>query len=221
MAYVWWAWEKAWDGDIEGFKEMSVELTIHNDLGHLAEDFKKKNGIYLMMSQGRISDVDYYFGIQNRVDKKGDEWGREKRAIYSRWDTRDLANARIPEGGYTESARQQGDFIGVRGSYDWSAGDYRFLLAPDGQDPDGEWFGLWITDLDSGITTWIGSLKFPYVDGKTLIQPGSFTTIEVFGASPVRPIDIPEIAISVRRPVGDGISSDVGCRGYSGFHNEI
>ena len=84
------------------------------------------------------------------------------------WETRDLANARFSEtDGWTQSSGHEGNFIGVRRSYAWGAGDYRIRFAPDGDpEDDGVWFGLWITDRSTDVATWIGSLKFPLLDGQ-------------------------------------------------------
>ena len=213
MASVWWYW----DSDQKGFSELLVEATIRNDIG----DFSERNGVYLLLGQGSISDALFYFGIQTSVyDARVGRWQGEG-LIFSRWNTRDLDNARIAEDGWAQSSGHEGDFIGVRIPYNWGAGDYRVRLASDGQDPDGEWFGLWISDLESGKTTWVGSLKFPYVDGRALIRPRSYTSIEIYGSSPIRPIDIPEIALTVKIPSGDGIPSTIGCSDYSVFHGEI
>ena len=153
----------------------------------------------------------FYFGVQTDANRRG------KALIYSRWGTRDLANARYAEtDGWTESSGHEGDFIGVRRLYNWGAGDYRVRIAPDGLDSDGEWFGLWITDLDTDTITWIGSLKFPLLDGTTRIAPRSYTTIEIYGVAPIRPIDIPQWHVSVQRPLGDNVPSTRGYTGYSG-----
>ncbi len=116
-----------------------------------------------------------------------------------------FVNARFSEeGGWTQSSGHEGDFIGVRRLYDWGAGDYRIRIAPDGLDPDGEWFGLWITDLGTDVTTWIGSLKFPLLDGYATFRPHSSATVELYGFGSVRPIDLPLWHVSVKRPLGDG-----------------
>ena len=132
-----------------------------------------------------------------------------------------MANTRIPEDGWTESSGHEGDFVGVRRQYDWGAGEYRLKIAPDGADPDGEWFGVWITELATDVTTWAGSLKFPLKDGKALIAPVSYATIEIYGYGKIRPIDIPELKVSVKAPKGDGVQATTGYIEYSPFQGEI
>ena len=84
---------------------------------------------------------------------------RGKGAIFSRWETRDLSLARFAEAdGWAQSSGHEGDFIGVRRLYPWGTGDYTARLAPEEHLPDGVWYGVWVTDLSTEITTWIGSL---------------------------------------------------------------
>ena len=184
---------------------METELTIHNDVG----DWSDQHGYYLILLTNSISDALFYFGVQTDAN------GRGKGLIFSRWGTRDLANARYSEeGGWTQSSGHEGDFIGVRRSYDWGAGDYRVRIAPDGQEDGGEWFGLWITDLSNDETTWIGSLKFPLQDGKATMGSYSQAVLELYGLGTVRPIDIPRWHVSVGRPSGDGVPATWGFTSY-------
>ena len=204
-AYMDWYWEV----DQAHFRELVTDFTVHNDVG----DWSDQHGYYLILLQNSISDVGFYFGLQ--TDVRSDEGNRGKGLTFSRWKTRDLANARYPDrDGWTESAGHEGDFIGVRWSYDWGAGNYRVRIAPDGLDSAGEWFGLWITDLDTNETTWIGSLKFPLVDDTATIGPHSSATIEVYGGPSIRPIDVPQWHVSVKRPLGDGVQSEWGATSY-------
>ena len=198
---MFWRWEEGQDA----FRELVTDFTIHNDVG----DWSDEHGYYLILLQNQISGVGFYFGVQTDAN------GRGKALIYSRWATRDLANARYSESdGWTQSSGHEGDFIGVRRNYDWGAGDYRVRIADDGLEEDGEWFGLWITDLNADETTWIGSLKFPLADGGARIQPYSNATIELYGNPGIRPIDIPRWHVSVSRPSGDGKRSEWGSTRY-------
>ena len=191
MANVWWHWEQGSDSSgkkFHEFRELEMDFTIHNDPG----DFSDDHGLYLMLCYGYTSDVGFYFGLQ--TDVESDEGNRGKGLIFSRWETRDPANARVAdaEEGWGSSSGHEGDFTGVRRLHNWGAGDYRVRFAPDGSDADGEWFGVWITDKADDTTTWFGSLKFPYLNGAATISSPTYTTIEIYGVSPIRPIDIPE-----------------------------
>ena len=213
MSSIWWYWDRDSEGNPHKFRELEISFTIHNNI----ENFSDKNGIYLILANSYISDVPFYFGLQTNVYSPSPPHNRGKGLIFSRWETRDLANARYSNtDGWTQSSGNQGDFIGVRRSYNWDAGDYRVRIASDGADSDGEWFGLWITDLSSNITTWIGSLKFPFLNGTATMEPSSSTTVQIYG-HPIRPIDIPEWYVSVARPLADGVPSSRGSTDYAVF----
>ena len=220
MAYVIWLWEDATDDagqGVTGFKELVIEFTIHNNVA-LGGD----QGLYLMLAHGSINGEDYYFGLQTDVYSPEPPTWRGKGLIFSRWGTRDLANARYSDkDGWTQSSGHEGDFIGIRRSYEWGAGDYRVTLAPDGEpDEDGVWMGLWITNVQTDVTTWVGSLKFPANDGHAIINPESYSTIEIYGRR-IKPIEIPQWHVSIRRPEGDGIKATGGLTGYSPFYGQI
>ena len=220
MAYIWWSWIQAPNpkgGRFDEFEELVMDFTIHNDVTPM------EGSLYLMLAHSTISDVKFYFGLQTDVHADVYPTRRGKGLVFSRWDTRDLANARYAADGWTESAGDEGDFIGVRRSYAWGPGDYRARLAPDESSPqesDGVWFGLWITDLSTDETTWIGSLKFPLQDGKAVIQAPTYSTMEVYGLT-IRPIDIPVWYVTLQRPVGDGLKAMAGRTGYSGLKGVV
>lgn len=221
MANIWWHWPSGSDDagrELNTFQELEMDFTIHNDVS----DFSDDHGLYLMLGYGYIEDIDFYFGLQTDV---GDPvtGGRGKGLIFSRWQTRDLANARIAdaEEGWTESSGHEGDFIGVRRSYPWEAREYRVRMAPDGADAEGTWFGVWITDKASGSTTWIGSLKFPYLNSEAVIQSPVYTALEIYGSPTIRPVDIPEWRVSFEKPFGDGVEPERFESGYSMFTGEI
>ena len=206
MANFWWRWD-----EVHEFRELVVEFSIHADPGN----FSNEGGLYLMASDGNISGQGYYFGLQTSVLRPSLGRGAGKGIIFSKWEERDLSFARIadPVIGWKQSAGYEGDFIGVRLSYDWGVGEYKMRLAPESLDKDGEWYGVWITDLATNITTWAGSLKFALVDGRTYIQPSSYSTLEIYGA-PIRPIDIPAFHVTMGPPIGDELLPDWGSSSY-------
>ena len=218
MTSIWWHWYRASGPSNKRHKirELEIDFTIHNDPG----DFSDKHGLYLMLCYSVLSDVAFYFGLQTDVVDLNHVNGRRgKSLVFSRWGTRDLANAQVADAaeGWTQSSGHEGDFIGVRRTYDWGVGDYRVRFAPDGSEADGEWFGVWITDKARDETTWIGSLKFPYLNGEAALSWSSmYTTVEIYGyGSPIRPIDIPEWHVSVKRPSGDGVKPVASTSHYS------
>ena len=212
MANIFWYWP----GD-RPFTELTVDFTIHNDVD-LADG---KNGLYFMIGHADISDVPFYFGLQTDVYAPDPPHHRGKAAIFSRWKTRDLGNARWHEqDGFSQSAGYEGDFIGVRRLYDWGAGDYRARLGPDGKDDDGQWYSVWITDKAAGVETWIGSLRFPFIGGRAAITEPSYSTLEVYGNA-IRPIDIPEWHVTIERPLADGRRSHGAHLDIAAFYDEI
>ena len=208
MAAMWWAWESESEGNRLTFRELDLDFTIHKDIGN----FSDLHGIYFMLCFSHISDVKFYFGLQT------DAW-LGKRAIFSRWGTLDLTNTRVAPGGWTQSSSNEGEFVGVRLGYNWGVGSYQARLASDGVESDGEWFGLWITDMSSGTETWIGSLKFPLLNDTARIKASMYTTIEVYGSTPIPLNQIPESHISMKRPSGDDVVASSGEISYSGYHN--
>ena len=221
MAYLWWHWgqdrDSSGDGR-EGIRELTFDFTIHNDPG----DFSDEYGLFLMLCYCFIGNVDFYFGLQTDVHGHPENVGG-KGLIFSRWETRDLANARVAdsEEGWAESAGHEGDFIGVRRTYNWGAGEYRVSFAPDGADSEGEWFGVWITDKATYETTWIGSLKFPYENGRAAIGSQVYTNMEIYGGSQIQAFRIPEWHVSLKRPLGDGLESGWFESGYAAFGSEM
>ena len=215
MAYVYWDWHSI-GGRTPQFRELTVDISIHNDIGN----FSDRNGMYLMLGYSNISGVDFYYGLQTSVSDPQTARGSGKGLIFSRWLTRDLANTRIAPGGWTESSGHEGNFVGVRYPYEWTQGEYRLRLASDGTDEEGEWFGIWITDLATGVETWTGSMRFPFRNGKAAIHGSTYVTSEIYG-SPIRPIDVPEWYVSVGRPRGDGVPSAWGTTGYAPFTNSF
>ena len=194
LAYVWWYWEDK----VRGFQSIDFDLTIHNDID--VRELPNDAGLYLILFSSDISGTGYYFGLQTDVYDPSVGMGRGKGLIFSRWGTRDLSNVRVAEDGWHESAGHEGDFVGVRKAYRWGAGDYRVRIAADGEDDEGRWFSLWITDKATGETTWCGSLRF---DRFSRLEPAGGTAPEIYGAGATRAIDVPEWNISLKKPVGD------------------
>lgn len=220
MAYVWWWWDVGYvtsSSPPDEFEELVVDFTIHNDV-----ELTGENGLYLMLAWAQMADLTFYFGLQTDVHAHDPPYRRGKGALYSRWGPNDIANARWPSDGWIDSSYEDGDFIGVRRSYDWGVGDYHARFAQDDSmepDPDGVWYGLWITDLAADETTWIGSLRFPLAGDEALIREPVYSTVEVYGA-PIRPIEIPQWHVTIKRPVADGHKAAVGTVGYSMFQGD-
>ena len=208
VAQVWWWWR--YNGDCTAalleFETVTVDFTIHND-----PNYSTGGGMFLMLLNGNISGKSFYFGLQTRLPHP---LGRPavKGTLFSLWDTRDQGNAAAdPDHGWTYDGGYEGDFVSARRSYEWSAGDYRARVARDSSresNADGVWYGLWFTDLDTNVETWIGSLRFPLVEGGTRIEGLFSTVLEIYGGA-VRPADVPAWHVSVGIPAVNGV--EAGC----------
>lgn len=159
------------------------------DVSILSEP-SNSDGLYYQMYQSYINGIGMYFGIQTNVSGvNGESTG--KGLIFSRWGTRDLANARTQPGGWSVSAGTEGDFIGVRLHYDWTVGRYRLKLAKMETDAGGDWYGVWITNRDTNVTTHIGDLRFAVATGanKPGITDTGYTWTELYyKAQPLTPM---------------------------------
>ena len=196
MVYSVWDW-----GDAEGFDEVTVTVDIHNDI----EYRDGRNGYYFIACTAfAIGEHGAYFGLQTAVSDPA-RGVTGKGAIFSRWYGGNepwpvrRADTRIPEGGWTEAGDYEGDFVSVRGSYDWGEGQYTIRVAAEETDGIGRWFGLYVND------TWIGSLRFA---PRAQIKPYCATPIELYGHA-VKPSSIPYWKVSMKPPVGDGVAAEL------------
>ena len=94
LTYAWWRWE-------EELESLEIDFTIHNNV----TDWSDANGLYLSLVQAKISDAGFYFGLQTDVSRPGIGQTGRKGVIFSRWETRDLADARLAPNGFAEVRR--------------------------------------------------------------------------------------------------------------------
>ncbi len=216
ITWRWWADERCAASD-ERFSALTIDFTIHN-----SHDYSGARGLFLGLASGSMADtVGFYFGLQTELLPPDGTLGK-KGALFVRWQTQDLADAAAnPEQGWALASANEGDAVSVRRSYEWSAGDYRARIAPDttrGTTEAGAWYGLWITDLDTAVETWIGSLRFPLVEVRTFIPGSIITFVEVYGPRLVTPIEVPSWHVSVGPPAGaTGDDSQAAVCGVSSY----
>ena len=227
LAYIRWSWirwQNSEGGRFDELEELVFEFTIHNDVEPQGGGF----GYYLMLGHTRISGVPFYFGVQTDVKYpdvalsygKGSDLSPAGRPAIS-----PTPATRRTAGRSRLITRETSSVCGVptTGVRATTACGWRPMTSAP-QDPDGAWFGVWITDLSSGEITWIGSLKFPLQDGKAVIETPVYTTMEFYAEIPgsqIRPIDIPYWHVSMKRPVGDGVIAHGGRTGYSAIEGKI
>lgn len=166
LAYVWWDFERP------EFEDFQIDLTIHNDV-------ETKPGLYLQVYQGQIGDVGFYLGLQTDVHRPK-TGGQGKGLIFSRWKTRDVADARATAEGWIESSGHEGDFVGIRRKYSWGQGKYRLRLTALDDDAKGVWYGFFILDYATNREDFCGALRFPK---QARIKNGGGTWLEVYSGA--------------------------------------
>jgi hypothetical protein len=163
-----------WNFGTSNFKAIVINVTIYNEPD-------THDGLYFQMYQGRINGVGFYFGLQTDVYKPG-VGGTGKGLIFSRWETRDLSNVRTVEGGWSQSAGYEGNFVGIRKNYGWTTHSYKLKIAYIETDDVGDWYGVWITDLNNKTEDYLGAIRFPKASSrKTVgIENGGITWTEIY-----------------------------------------
>ena len=109
---------------------------------------------------------------------------RGKALIFSRWKTNDSSNLSLAEGGWSEVAGYEGDFISVRNAYEWTAGTYEIELKKDSTDVVGDWYSLKIKSFPNGTEVHAGSLRFESSSSASGIKSGGIVWTEIYGAGP-------------------------------------
>ncbi|MXZ10143.1 MAG: hypothetical protein F4Y79_11960 [Gemmatimonadetes bacterium] len=174
--------------------------------------------LYIASFSQQINQIRWYGGIQTVIDGHTDKNNlvpalfthRNRGAIFSRWQERNVGAIRQAPGGLVASSGHEGDFISVRNDFAWSEGTYRLCLRksdvvegeplPANYKPEdiayvwGRYEHTWVrmeaTDMSTNETTIIGELAFP---GKTLSlnkRHGIF--VEIYGRpNPFRVRKIP------------------------------
>ena len=104
-----------WTTGLRILMDLSIDVTFHTEP-------KPAAAVYLQLYDfpvvvpGSSSKVGQYFGFQYRFEK-----GKLKtQVIWTRWKTRDKANAWVAAGGWIESAGYEDDFVGIRYPYEWT-----------------------------------------------------------------------------------------------------
>ena len=165
----------------ERFTRIKQRFTIH-ELPTLENGDEYDGGLYWNFYQGVINDnIGFYFGIKTLVG--GDPDGiLSKGVIFSRWETRDISNYRLAQNGWGQSAGYEGDFIGVRKEFEWGVGTYDIELKRVETDDKGDWYGLFLSNVNDPSFTYIGSIRFEHGNNEG-IRSGSGTWTEIYSAN--------------------------------------
>lgn len=180
-----------WDFGIGNFKSIYINITIYDE-----PEPRNNDGLYFQMYQGTINGVGFYFGLQTDVYKPN-VGSTGKGLIFSRWETRDLSNVRTVEGGWSQSAGYEGDFVGIRKYYEWTNHSYQFKIAYIESDEIGDWYEVWIFDWDSDTEDFLGSVRFPKIEpNKAGIEDRGVTWTELYYKK-IRETPIPSWHVSI------------------------
>ena len=183
LHYVWW------DFGTDNFESPRIYVTIYNEPDN-------DDGLYFQMYQGRINDVGFYFGLQTRLSNPN-TGVTAKGLIFSRWETRDLSNVRPAEGGWSQSAGYEGDFVGIRKHYEWTNHSYQLKIAYVESDEVGDWYGVWIYDLDNSGQDYLSSIRFPSIEPSEWgIENGWVTWTELYSKG-IQQTPIPNWHVSI------------------------
>lgn len=180
--------------DQSTFESVKHTFTIHQE--------PSNNGrLYYQFYQGKLNDtIGFYYGIQTDVYSPQSPAWRGRGLIFSRWNTRDTNNYLIAENGWGQSAGYEGDFIGVRNSYNWGVGTYEVELKKDSVDNVGDWYSLKIKNILESEQTYIGSIRFESSSVSSGIKSGGIVWTELYsnasdGAIPDWHVSVDDITI--------------------------
>ncbi len=163
-----------WTTGLDKLVDLSIDVTFHTDP-------KPSAAVYLQLYDFAIGKTGQYFGFQYAFKKNGE---LERKFIWSRWGTRDKADAMVTEGGWIESAGYEGDFVGIRYPYVWTKGTYTVHLTMRETDKVGTWYEMRIYDHQKKNWTTIGRLRFPGTAGALpFIKDGGGSWCEVYGGT--------------------------------------
>jgi hypothetical protein len=168
-----------WTTGLKRLMDLSIDVTFHTEPKPAASVYLQLYD-FPMVVPGTSVKVGQYFGFQYWFER-----GQLKtQFIWSRWNTRDKADAWVADGGWIESAGYEGDFVGIRYPYQCSKGTYTVHLAMRESDPVGTWYEMQIYNHQKSEWKKIGRLRFPRsADGLPFLEDNGGTWVEVFGGT--------------------------------------
>ncbi len=203
LADVWWTFESA----TPHFESLDLDVTIDCDVSTNVNLYIAPCGL------GELSGVKFYGGLQSNCN------GWESRTndtrvhlgkggIFSRWGKGKLSvnQARGAEDSHYEAAGYEGDFVSVRRPFVWTKGRYTWSLrACDTETVNGQdftWVSCFITAHESGLTRYIGSLRFEGKDLTFWDRHAAF--VEVYSTAIIPRSDIPGVKVTFGYPRVNG-----------------
>ncbi len=160
---------------VDRFDSIKHKFTIHSEPSN-------NTPLYYQFYQGQINDnIGFYYGIQTLMSSTNNPNPRGKALIFSRWETNDSSNLSLADGGWSEVAGYEGDFISVRNAYEWTSGTYEIELKKDSTDVVGDWYSLKIKSFPNGNQVHAGSIRFESSSSASGIKSGGILWTEIYG----------------------------------------
>ena len=160
---------------VDRFDSIKHKFTIHSEPSN-------NTPLYYQFYQGQINDnIGFYYGIQTLMSSTNNPNPRGKALIFSRWETNDSSNLSLADGGWSEVAGYEGDFISVRNAYEWTSGTYEIELKKDSTDVVGDWYSLKIKSFPNGNEVHAGSIRFESSSSASGIKSGGILWTEIYG----------------------------------------
>ncbi len=199
VADIWWHFKDA----TPHFESLDMDVTIDRDVPSTVNLYVSPCGL------GQLGDVKFYGGLQSNANGWPAKDVHEratigKGGIFSRWGKGKLSvnQARGAEGTHYEAADYEGDFVSVRRAFAWNKGSYTWSLrACDTETVDGKeytWISCFVTAHDSGLSRYIGSLRFEGKDLTFWNQHAAF--VEVYSTAKIPHSEIPEVTVTFGYP---------------------
>jgi hypothetical protein len=190
-AHVTWT---HWEFSPARTTELVADVRILHDPG-------SEVGLYFSpMSAVEIDGTQFYLGLQTDINMPG-QGAVGKGFIFSQFGTLERSAIRVAPGGFFEQGTHEGNFIGVRLPFEWTAGSYKLRLHWQESEGAADWFALSVTDAASNLEHFAGALRFDRADPATRATIGtrvtSFTEIYA-GATDYAEVPLWSLAYSLR-----------------------
>lgn len=195
---LWWTLPE----EVREFESWSMTVEIYSPV---------PDGIKLYIAPLGIcyfgpNKIPTYGGIQTQSDgyrfpelrEKGGKFHQFGRGcIFSRWESRDVQDVKVEDGGFWCSGGEEwsgeGNFLSARVPFKWGVGSYTYSLRREDADPSHSWVTAYIGPRDDPTAAVrVGALQF---EGSPLLFQRSFASfVEIYGG-PTSPDATPEVDI--------------------------
>lgn len=181
-----------WDFGVPEITDLQMDITIHNaPPGPPGPPSFQIATVYFQLYDFRLftdlpqfngRGIYSYHGPQTNVFDANQRRWCGPGLLFSCFETSNQRDVRVAAGGWPEFPTPQqiqaerGQFLGVRNSFDWREGAYRFKLIPKEEDSTGIWYEFTGKDLGSGNSVSCGLLRFPTINGRCPLIPNRGST---------------------------------------------